>query len=57
MIDRVVEEVHAARRKICEECGYDFQKMGERFMRLQERHPERLVTNVPKRKPPTTDAK
>jgi hypothetical protein len=48
MSDKIVEEIHAVRKKICEECDYDFQKMGERLMRLQAEHPERLVSEVPK---------
>jgi len=48
MSDEMVEEIHAVRKRICEECGYDFQKLGDRFVRLQEEHPERLVTEVPR---------
>ena len=49
--DEIVREVHAARQKIMEECGYDMKTFCERLMRLQEEHPERLVTHVP----PTTE--
>ena len=50
MRDEVLEEVRATRRKICEQCGYDFRKMFERFKRLQERCPTELVVTekVPK---------
>ena len=51
MVDEIVEEVHAARKKIWEECGCDFNKLAERLMRLQEQHPERLVYEVPKSDP------
>ena len=49
--DEIVAEVHAVRKKIWEECGCSFQKLGERLMRLQEQHPERLVYEVPKTGP------
>jgi len=48
MIDEIVEEVHAARRKIAEECGYDFKKLVERYKRQQAEHPEDLAYEVPK---------
>jgi hypothetical protein len=51
MIDEIVEEVHAARRKISEECGYDFKRLVERFKRMQAEHPEGLVDEVPKTEP------
>jgi hypothetical protein len=54
MVDEIVEEVHAVRKKIWEECGGDFQKLGERLMRLQEEHPENLVYEVPKTEPEPT---
>ena len=49
--DEIVAEVHAVRKKIWEECGCDFQKLGEHLMRLQEQHPELLVDHVPKSDP------
>jgi hypothetical protein len=49
--DEIVAEIHAVRKKIWEECGCDFQKLGEHLMRLQEQHPERLVNEVPKTEP------
>ncbi len=48
MSDEFVNEIHEIRRQIVEECDHDFQKIGERLMRLQEQHPERLVYEVPK---------
>ena len=49
--DEIVAEIHAVRQKIWEECGCDFQKLGEWLIRLQEEHPERLVYEVPKTDP------
>jgi hypothetical protein len=46
--DEIVAELHAVRQKIWEQCGCDFQKLGEHLMRLQEEYPERLVYDVPK---------
>jgi hypothetical protein len=51
MIDEIVEEVYAARKKIWEECDCDFNKLAERLIRAQERHPERLAIKVPKSEP------
>ena len=50
-MDEFVEEIHKIRKQIAEECDNDFQKIGERLMRLQEQHPERLVNEVPKTEP------
>lgn len=49
--DEFVAEIHAVRKKIWEECGGSFQKLGEYVMRLQEEHPEGLVYEVPKTEP------
>jgi hypothetical protein len=57
MIDEIVEEVHAARRKIAEACENDFQRMGERFIKLQDVYPGQLVTEVPKPPVVPQDAK
>jgi hypothetical protein len=46
--DPIVEEIHAIRERICEECNYDFDKLTERYVRLQKEHPELLVHQVPK---------
>ncbi len=48
MVDNIVEEIHAIRRKIAEQCDNDMQKIGEYFMQLQKEHPENLVSKVPK---------
>jgi hypothetical protein len=48
MSGKIVEEIRAIRKQICEECDYDFQKLGEYYMRLQAEHPELLVREVPK---------
>ena len=52
MIDKVVEEVHAVRRKIAEECDHDFQKLGDYYKRLQEQDPGPRITEPPKPEPP-----
>ena len=49
--DEIVADIHAVRKRIWEECGCNFQKLGEHLMRLQEQHPERLVHEVPKSDP------
>jgi hypothetical protein len=53
MRDDVLEEIYEVRRKISEECDYDFVKMGDLFKRAQEKcRPELLVTDkVPKGDP------
>jgi hypothetical protein len=51
MTDEIVEEVHAARRKIAEECDYDFKKLLARYERMQAENPEGLVDEVPKTEP------
>jgi hypothetical protein len=51
MPDKNSEEINAIRRKICEECDFDFQKLGEYYMRLQAEDPANLVTEVPETEP------
>jgi hypothetical protein len=51
MNDEIVEEVHAARRKIAEECDYDFKKLLARYERMQEQNPQDLAYDVPKTEP------
>jgi hypothetical protein len=51
MSDEFVEEIRDIRRQIAEECDCDFKKLADRFIRLQEQHPERLVFEVPKTEP------
>ena len=50
MRDEMLEEVLASRRRICEQCDYDFQKLFTRFRKLQERYPPELLVRerVPK---------
>jgi len=45
--DRIVEEVHAVRQKTCMECGFDFDKRGEYYMRLKREYPSNLIEEVP----------
>jgi hypothetical protein len=52
--DPVAEEIYEIRQKMCEECGYDFDKLTERYKRRQEMNPERLVSHVPKAEPMET---
>ena len=49
--DEIVEEVHAARKKIAEECDYDFKKLLARYERMQAENPQDLVSEVPKSEP------
>jgi hypothetical protein len=51
MTDEIIEEIHAVRRKIAEECDYDFKKLVAHYERLQAEHPEDLVYEVPKSDP------
>ncbi len=57
MVDKFVEEIHAVRKKICEECDYDFQKLGEYDMRIQKESSAHFVTEVPKQEPAPTEKK
>jgi hypothetical protein len=54
MSDRIVEEIHGVRRKICEECDFDIDKIGEYYMRLQAEDPANLVAEVPTTERETT---
>jgi hypothetical protein len=51
MPDRIVEEIHAVRRKTCEDCDFDMNKLGEYYARLQEEDPTNLVEEVPPTEP------
>ena len=51
IIDEIVEEVHAARKIIAEECNYDFKKLLDRYERMQAENPEDLAYEVPKTEP------
>ena len=57
-MDAIVEEIHAIRRRIAEECGNDMHRIAESFRRLEAEHPERLVREVPRTKsePQAADA-
>jgi hypothetical protein len=50
-MDQFVEEIHAIRRRIAEECDNDMHKIAERFRQLEAEHPERLVYEVPRTEP------
>jgi hypothetical protein len=39
MTDSIVEEIHAIRGKIAEECDHDIQKIGQYFMEWQKNTP------------------
>jgi len=51
IFDEIIEEIHAVRKQIAKECGYDFKRLLERYKRLQAEHPEDLVDEVPKTEP------
>ncbi len=51
LTDEIVEEVYAARKKIAEECDYDFKKLLARYERMQAENPQDLVDEVPKTEP------
>ena len=57
MSDRIVEEIHAVRRKISEECDFNLDKLGEYYMRLQDEDPANLVAEVPLTEPKPTSEK
>ena len=46
MTEDIVDEIHAVRRKIAEECDHNFKKLGDRYRRIQDEHPELVVTDV-----------
>ncbi len=51
MTDEILEEVYAARRKIAEECDFDFDKLLARYQQMQAENPEDLCYEVPKTEP------
>jgi len=57
MSDEFVEEIHAIRIQIAEECDHDLAKIGAYFMELQKRFPERLIRHVPQTEPKTTETR
>jgi len=52
--DPVIDEIRAVRHRISEEFGHDPKKLVEHYMKLQERHPDRLVR--PTDRPPEKDS-
>jgi hypothetical protein len=50
MNDPLVEEIHAIRKEIAEQCDHDIEKIGRYFMQWQKEHPELLVRKTPKAK-------
>jgi hypothetical protein len=54
MSDRIVEDIHEARRKVSEECDFDFEKLGKYYMRLQDEDPVNLVSEVSATEPEST---
>jgi hypothetical protein len=45
--DPIVEEIHAIRAQIAEECGFDLQKIVARLQEKQLAHKDRLIQKVP----------
>ncbi len=43
MNDPIVEEVHAARRKLLAECGGDLMQLMKRYREKEAQHPSRVV--------------
>lgn len=41
-VDPIVEEVHAIRKQMLEECGGDFDLLVKQLEHWQEQHPERM---------------
>jgi hypothetical protein len=46
MTDEILEEVYAARKKIAEQCNYDFEALIMRYEQMQAENPEGLVSEV-----------
>jgi hypothetical protein len=44
--DPVIDEIRAARHRISEEFGHDPKRLCEHYMKLQERHRDRLVRST-----------
>ena len=51
MTGEIMAEVHAARKKIAEECDFDFNKLLARYERMQAENPQDLAYEVPKTEP------
>ena len=41
--DPIIDEIRRVRHRISEECGHDPKTLVEYFIRLQERHKDRLI--------------
>ena len=41
--DPIIDEIRRVRHRISEECGHDPKTLVEYFMKLQERHKDRLI--------------
>lgn len=41
-VDPIVEEVHAIRKQMLEECGGDLELLAKQLEDWQEKHPERM---------------
>jgi len=44
--DSPFEAIREARRRISEQCGHDPKRLVEYYMKLQERHKDRLVSST-----------
>ena len=51
MRDELLDEIYAAKKKVAEECDYDFNKLLALCERMQAENPENLVYEVPKTEP------
>jgi hypothetical protein len=51
MIDEFVEEIHAIRKKMMEQCGNDPRRLGDLIKQSQEEDPAHLVAEVPPTEP------
>ena len=47
--DPIVEEIHAVRKKIAEDCNYDFKQIVERLRQREKTHKDRIVSFPPHR--------
>jgi hypothetical protein len=47
--DPIIDEIHRIRREMIEEAGGSLKSLGERLMKSQERHGDRLVDSSSRR--------
>ena len=47
--DPIVEEIHAIRIRLADECGNDLHASAERFRAQQDRYAARVITYAPRR--------